>query len=114
MKLLVPRPTLPRIEGLPRVRTAPRNPLEPLVRQALDASFGQISPEELSRTLMDVTVHAHVRARLRTPRPMGHVEVVSCHAREGGEYFGTVSVAGKRYGFAARMRGGRLVSFKVL
>ena len=46
------------------------------------------------------------------PQP---VRVVTCHAREGGEYFGTVDTgAGRRLAYAAKVDGAKLVSFKVL
>lgn len=62
-------------------------------------------------------VRAHIRARAKQPTanaPAGVVNVVTCHAREGGEFFGTVDAGGKRHAYAARVLGGKLTSFKVL
>ena len=114
MKVLVPRATFPVVERVEGVRAVPVNPLAPLVRQALDATFGNRDPESLTGALFDMGVRSHVRAKQHQPLPRGAVQVVSCHTRDNGEFFGTVSVGGKRYAFAARVSGGRLVSFKVL
>lgn len=114
IKVLVPRATLPNVERIPGVRAVPNNPMAPLVRQALEAAFGLRDPDTLNRSLFSVAVRSHISSRVRLPKAAGAVSVVSCHAREGGEYFGTVSVRGKRYAFAARVKNGKLVSFKVL
>ncbi|MCP1387962.1 hypothetical protein M5J20_07130 [Corynebacterium sp. TA-R-1] len=114
IKVLVPRATFPDVERLPGVRAVPDNPMAPLVRQALDASFGVRDPESLTGALFDMGVRSHIRARLRQPRPAGEVRVLSCHTRENGEAFGSVAVGERRYAWAAKMRNGRLVSFKVL
>ena len=88
--------------------------MAPLVRHALDASFGQRDPESLTGAFFDLAVRSHVRSRNRFGEAKGKVTVRTCHARERGEYFGTVEVNGKPYGYAARIRAGRLISFKVL
>lgn len=114
IKVLIPRPTLPKIQATPPVRAVPNNPLAPLVRQAIEAAFGHRDPESLTATLFDMGVRSHLRARQRTPRPPGKVRVLSCHVRENGEFFGTVAVGPKRCAWVARISEGRLVSFKVL
>ena len=114
VKVLVPRPAFPNVERIPGVRAVPVNPMAPLIRQALDASFGVRDPASLTGALFDMGVRTHVRSRRRLPLPTGEVREITSHAREGGEYFGTVEVGGKTYAWAARMRDGRLVSFKVL
>lgn len=114
VKVLVPRATFPKVARMPAARAVPENPMAPLVRQALEASFGQRDPGSLTGALFDMGVRSHVRYRRRLPLPAGHVQEVTSHAREGGEFFGTVEVGGRRYAWAARMHAGRLVSFKVL
>lgn len=114
IKLVVPRPKRPQVPTAPQVRTVPQNPMSPLVREALEAAFGNRSPDALSKTLFDLGVRSHIRARRRATPTRGKVQVLSCHTREGGEWFGTVSVSGKRYGWAAHINDGRLTSFKVL
>ena len=114
IKVLIPRPTRPDIQATPSVRAVPNNPLSPLVRQAIEAAFGHRNPESLTAALFDMGVRSHLRARQRAPRPAGKVKVLSCHAREGGEFFGTVAVGPRRYAWVARIADGRLVSFKVL
>ena len=114
MKVLIPRATRPDVPRIPGARAVPVDPLSPLVRQALDAAFGQRDPATLTGALFDMGVRSHIRARLRTAPPVGKFQIVSCHAREGGEFFGTVSAGDRNYAYAAQIRGGRLVSFKVL
>lgn len=114
VKVLVPRATFPQLEKVPGARAVPNNPMAPLVRQALDASFGKRDPDSLTAALFDMGVRSHVRSRRHLPRATGELRVLSSHAREGGECFGTVEVDGKTYAWAAKMRAGRLVSFKVL
>ncbi|MEH0146474.1 hypothetical protein V6D40_02190 [Corynebacterium sp. Q4381] len=114
VKVVVPRAHRPDIPHARAAHALPPSPMAPLVRQALDASFGQRDPESLTGALFDLAVRSHVRSRYRFSDAKGKVTVTSCHARERGEYFGTVEVGGKPYGYAARIRAGRLISFKVL
>ena len=85
VKVLVPRATFPKVARMPAARAVPENPMAPLVRQALEASFGQRDPESLTGALFDMGVRSHVRYRRRLPLPAGHVREVTSHAREGGE-----------------------------
>ena len=114
MKVLVPRATFPKVERVQGVRAVPTDPMAPLVRQALDATFGNRGIASLTGALFDLGVRSHVRAKRHQPLPKGEVRVLSCHTRDNGEVFGSIAVGSKRYGFAARMHGDRLVSFKVL
>ncbi|WP_246816696.1 hypothetical protein [Corynebacterium sp. HMSC29G08] len=105
MKVLIPRATLPEV---------PRTPVSPLVRQALDAAFGHRDPATLTGALFDLGVRSHIRARRRTSPSVNRFQIISCHARDNGEFFGSVSAGERRYAYAARIQDGRLVSFKVL
>ena len=109
--VLLPPPP-PRVP--PRGRAYPSTPVSPLVRTALDAAFGMREASSLKAKLYALGVRNHVSARLRTNSVRGPVRVVSCHARESGEVCGSVDVGGKRFGYVARVRDARLVSFKVL
>ncbi|WIM68273.1 hypothetical protein QP027_02405 [Corynebacterium breve] len=107
---------------VPRTPSSPEKPipqpvepkLSPLIRVALDATFGIRELEALRRTRYDVGVRTHIAARRRAGLPPGPVRVLSFHAREEGEFYGTAQSGGRKYGFAARVEGGRLTSFKVL
>jgi len=114
IKVVVPRPKRPGADRMPSIRAMPQKPVSPLVRDALEAAFGNRSPESLTHALFAMGVRNHIRARRRTTPERGKVQLLSCHVREGGEWFGTVAVSGKRYGWAARIEDGRLTSFKVL
>ena len=114
VKVVVPRARRPDIPHARAAHPLPPSPMAPLVRHALDASFGQRDPESLTGAFFDLAVRSHVRSRNRFGEAKGKVTVRTCHARERGEYFGTVEVNGKPYGYAARIRAGRLISFKVL
>lgn len=114
IKVVVPRPVRPNAVQIPAVRAVAQNPVSPLVRDALEAAFGNRNPDTLTHALFAMGVRNHIRARRRTAPERGRVQVISCHVREGGEWFGTVAVSGKRYGWAAHIEDGRLTSFKVL
>lgn len=114
MKVLVPRATLPDVPRIPGVRAVPVDPISPLVRQALDAAFGQRDPASLTGALFDLAVRSHIRARRRSAQQVSQFQIVSCHARDNGEFFGSVAAGNRRYAYAARIQDGRLVSFKVL
>lgn len=128
IELLVPRPTTaaarkpaaPSGPDAPAATGKPRTPkprgMEPLLHQAIDAAFGGRNPAAPMARSFVPAVRAHIRAQQRERKnaPAGQVSVVTCHAREGGEYFGTVDAAGKRRAFVARVDGGKLVSFRVL
>ncbi|MDY5786381.1 hypothetical protein [Corynebacterium sp.] len=86
----------------------------PQLKVALDAAFGVRGLGALATHQYAPGVRGHISARRKTNAPAGPVRIVTCHAREGGEFFGTVQAGPRRYAFAARIAGGRLVSFKVL
>lgn len=109
--VLVPRR---RASVRPQERAEPTASVSPLVRGALDAAFGVRDAATLKKKLYALGVRNHVNARLRSQTVRGPVRIVTCHAREGGELFGTVDVGGHRFGYVARISQGRLVSFKVL
>lgn len=111
MHVLVPAPPPP---VPPRGRVQPSKPVSPLVRSALDAAFGMREASSLKARMYALGVRNHVNARQRTNSVRGPVRVVSCHSRESGEVCGSVDVGGKRFGYVARVRDARLVSFKVL
>lgn len=98
----------------PQNRAEPAETISPLVRGALDAAFGARDVATLKAKLYAVGVRNHVTARRRSQPVRGPVRIVSCHARAGGELFGTVDVGGRRFGYVARVVDARLVSFKVL
>ena len=88
--------------------------LSPLVRVALDATFGIRDIRALQERSFAYGVRAHVRARRRTGTPAGTVKVLSAHARAGGEFHGTAVSNGRHYAWVARIEEGRLLSFRVL
>lgn len=101
----------------PATRSAPEPPpVNPVVREALDVAFGAHGGASPMLARFAPAVRAHIRARKRAAAPSPQpVRVVTCHAREGGEYFGTVDTgAGRRLAYAAKVDGAKLVSFKVL
>lgn len=114
IKVVVPRATLPDVARYPAPRPLPPAPVAPVVSQALDAVFGMRDPASLTSRLFATGVQRHVAAKRRLKMPVGPVAVLSSHAQGKGECFGTVEVGGRRYAWAARVDGGRLVSFKVL
>ncbi|WJY67496.1 hypothetical protein [Corynebacterium auris] len=99
---------------------APRSPARgtdrpsPLVAIALDAAFGVREASSLAHAQYAARVRGHIAARRRANRPTGPVRIISCHAREGGEFFGTVQSGQRRFAYVARIAEGKLVSFKVL
>ncbi|WKD57041.1 hypothetical protein CAPI_02335 [Corynebacterium capitovis DSM 44611] len=117
LKVVVPR-LAPEVAAPPRrprpVHRAPR--VSPLVRAALEASFGLREAATLDGELYGMGVRSHVSARRRASRPSAKepVRVLTCHARESGEIFGSVQAGTRRFGYAARIKDGKLVSFKVL
>ncbi|QPK83703.1 hypothetical protein G7Y29_02555 [Corynebacterium qintianiae] len=111
MHVLVPRD---RPSARPQNRAEPTATVSPLVRGALDAAFGARDAASLKSKLYALGVRNHVNARRRSQAVRGPVRIVTCHAREGGELFGTVDVGGRRFGYVARINNARLVSFKVL
>ncbi|SER59680.1 hypothetical protein [Corynebacterium cystitidis] len=92
----------------------PRGSAAPLVKVALDATFGIRQIQALQRTRFSRTVLNHVDRQRRTINRRGPVNLESCHVRADGEIFGTAVSAGRRYGYAARIERGRLTSFRVL
>lgn len=103
----------------------PRRDVEPVVAEALAAALGTGRQPSMMAWRFAPAVRAHIRARQRaatlnatqntTIPKAGKVRVLTCHTREGGEFFGTVQAAdGTRRAYAAKIDGGRLVSFKVL
>lgn len=113
IKLVAPR-ALPAAAVRTRRPSTRRQRPSPLVAVALDAAFGMRDVATLKESLYATGVRGHISARRRANAPTGPVQILSCHAREGGEFFGTVQVGGRRFGYAARIADGRLVSFKVL
>lgn len=117
IELLAPRPGAGGVGATasPRAGALPRG-MEPLLFHALEAALGGVNAGAVAAVCVPA-VRAHIRAQQRArpkrKRP-GAVRVISCHVREGGEFFGSVEVGGKRLGYAARIQGGKLVSFKVL
>ncbi len=111
MKVLVQPPP-------PQPRPRPARPRSvrpsPLVKIALEAAFGMRDTRVLNHPHYAAGVRNHVNARRRANTPAGPVQILTCHAREGGEFFGTVQLAGRRYAYVARVVEGKLVSFKVL
>ena len=101
----------------PATRSAPEPPpVNPVVREALDAAFGAHGGASPMLARFAPAVRAHIRARKRAAAPAPQpVRVVTCHAREGGEFFGTVETQdGTRRAYAAKICDGKLVAFKVL
>ena len=104
---------------------SPRRDVEPVVAEALSAALGEGRQPSMMAWRFAPAVRAHIRARQRASAlaasqkgattATGKVKVLTCHTREGGEFFGTVQAAdGTRRAYAAKIDGGRLVSFKVL
>lgn len=104
---------------------SPRRDVEPVVAEALSAALGTGRQPSMMAWRFAPAVRAHIRARQRaaalaaaqkaTTPAAGTVRVLTCHTREGGEFFGTVQAAdGTRRAYAAKIDGGKLVSFKVL
>lgn len=104
----------------PDALPAPPTPsaMEPVIRQALNAALGGRGTNLPGPARILPAVRAHIRAQQRTRALAGRtastVRVVTCHARDGGEFFGTVDADSKRLAYVARVEDGKLVSFKVL
>ncbi|MBA1834558.1 hypothetical protein GC584_10225 [Corynebacterium sp. zg912] len=105
--------------------TGPERDADPVVTEALTAALSQDRATSMMAWRFAPAVRAHIRARQRaaalttaktpTTPAQGKVRVLTCHTREGGEFFGTVQAAdGTKKAYAAKIEGGKLVSFKVL
>lgn len=107
-----------------------RQRVDPLVRQAIGAAFGGYDPATMTAARFSQSVRTHIRAYRRTQLqqlqlraqktrrrqvvPKQLVRVVTCHSGDGGEFYGTLDKGGRRLAFAARLRGGKLESFRIL
>lgn len=116
----------------PTTNTTPhtRQRVDPLVRQAIGAAFGGYDPATMTAARFSQSVRTHIRAYRRTQLqqlqlraqktrrgqvvPKQLVRVVTCHSGDGGEFYGTLDKGGRRLAFAARLRGGKLESFRIL
>lgn len=140
VQLLVPptgrvpaRPLLGLGGAPPATERAPNPPpeLAPVVQEALNAALSKHRSTSMMTTRFAPAVRAHIRARqraatlttarktgphaIRNAPAAGKVKVLTYHAREGGEFFGTVEATdGTRRAYAAKIQDGKLVSFKVL
>lgn len=99
--------------------------VEPVVAEALSAAMSKHRATSMMAWRFAPAVRAHIRARQHaaaltnapksTAPAADRLQVVTCHAREGGEFFGTVETHdGTRRAYAAKICDGKLVSFKVL
>ena len=99
--------------------------VEPVVAEALNAALSKHRATSMMAWRFAPAVRAHIRARQHaaaltnaptsTAPAADRLQVVTCHAREGGEFFGTVETQdGTRRAYAAKICNGKLVSFKVL
>ena len=99
--------------------------VEPVVAEALSAAMSKHRATSMMTWRFAPAVRAHIRARQHaaaltnapksTAPGAGKLQVVTCHAREGGEFFGTVETTdGTRRAYAAKICDGKLVAFKVL
>jgi len=99
--------------------------IEPVVAEALNAALSKHRATSMMAWRFAPAVRAHIRARQHaaaltnaptsTAPTADRLQVVTCHAREGGEFFGTVETQdGTRRAYAAKICDGKLVSFKVL
>jgi len=99
--------------------------VEPVVAEALNAALSKHRATSMMAWRFAPAVRAHIRARQHaaaltnaptsTAPAADRLQVVTCHAREGGEFFGTVETQdGTRRAYAAKICDGKLVSFKVL
>ena len=123
VQLLVPpkRPERTAEAQRRQARYSPSDPrrttanVAPLVRTALAASFGATNLRALRPDRFSTAARTNVRAYRRFQQQHASPpRIVTCHARDGGEFFGTVATGQKRFGFVAKMDKGRLVSFKIL
>ena len=99
--------------------------VEPVVAEALNAALSKHRATSMMAWRFAPAVRAHIRARQHaaaltnaptsTAPAADRLQVVTSHAREGGEFFGTVETQdGTRRAYAAKICDGKLVSFKVL
>lgn len=99
--------------------------VEPVVAEALNAALSKHRATSMMAWRFAPAVRAHIRARQHaaaltnaptsTAPAADRLQVVTGHAREGGEFFGTVETQdGTRRAYAAKICDGKLVSFKVL
>lgn len=99
--------------------------VEPVVAEALSAAMSKHRATSMMAWRFAPAVRAHIRARQHaaaltnapksTALAADRLQVVTCHAREGGEFFGTVETQdGTRRAYAAKICDGKLVAFKVL
>ena len=99
--------------------------VEPVVAEALNAALSKHRATSMMAWRFAPAVRAPIRARQHaaaltnasksTAPAADRLQVVTCHAREGGEFFGTVETQdGTRRAYAAKICDGKLVSFKVL
>ena len=103
-------PTAPVALGKPPGKEVP---FSPLIRTALDATFGVKDIQALQKRAFAPIVRSYVRARRIGGLPTGTVRVAST-ARKGQEFYGTAISAGSRYAWVARVKADQLVSFRVL
>ena len=107
------------------VTHTPAADVEPVVAEALNAALSKDRATSMMAWRFAPAVRAHIRARQRaavlasqskrSSPAAGKVRIRTCHAREGGEFFGTVEAAdGTKKAYAAKIQDGKLVSFKVL
>lgn len=85
----------------------------PLIRVALDATFGIRDLRALQKRTFAPMVRTYVRARRIGGLPPGYVRVATSR-RRGKEFYGTAVSAGTRYAWVARINADRLESFRVL
>lgn len=132
VQVLVPRrnqtAALNRLLGTKRPEFVPPGAptdVEPVVAEALSAAMSKHRATSMMAWRFAPAVRAHIRARQHaaaltnapksTAPATGKLQVVTCHAREGGEFFGTVETQdGTRRAYAAKICDGKLVAFKVL
>ncbi|GAB3087958.1 hypothetical protein CAQUA_09100 [Corynebacterium aquatimens] len=110
VSVLVPRARKP---GAPP-RPDEQPSLSPLVRVALDATFGIRQVADLRNHQFAAVVRAHVGARQRRGLQKGPVTILSSHASDTGEFCGTATCGEEVYGWVGSVKNGKLESFRVL
>ena len=117
LKVLQPaagsRAVPPVVSGRESTQPGESPPFNPLIRVALDATFGIRDVKTLQKRAFAPMVRTYVRARRIGGLPPGVVQVASSR-RSGQEFYGTAESAGTRYAWVARVNANRLVSFRVL
>lgn len=116
LKVLLPDPTGAHLAtpAQPSAGSGGESPaFSPLIRVALDATFGIRDIRALQKRAFAPMVRTYVRARRIGGLPPGHVRVASSQ-RRGQEFYGTAVSDGTRYAWVARVKQDRLVSFRVL